>query len=141
MGTVKLTQGFKNCQVGEAQTLEIKKVKFNEKFQKIAVTFADDEGGTCTENFNLVGSNGKPNDVACGIFSTIYKCCLGGETGDEVDPTAIEGCYIVGDVYEQVVKDEDGDEKGRYIHVRNFREAEAADNDGEADDEDDGSWY
>lgn len=141
MAKIKLTDGFKNLQVGDTQTLLIKKVKYNEKYQKIAVTFADDERGTCVENFNLVGSNGKPNDVAFGIFSTIYKCCKGGETGDEVDPTAIEGCYIVADVYEQVVKDEDGDEKGRYIHVRNFREAEDGDDADDAEDDGEGSWY
>ena len=138
MGKIKLTSGFKNLQIGDGQILLVKKVKFDEKFQKIALTFADDKGGTCVENFNLMGSNDKPNDVAYGIFSTIYKCCKGGETGDEVDPTDIEGCHIIADVYEQVVKDEDGDEKGRYIHVRNFREAEEDD---EAEDEDEGSWY
>ena len=148
MAKIKLTDGFKNLQVGDAQTLLVKKVKFNEKFQKIAITFADDNGGTCVENFNLMGNNDKPNDVAYGIFSTIYKCCKGGEAGDEVDPTAIEGCYIVADVFEQVVKDEDGDETGRYIHVRNFREADGAaedaddgDVDEDEDDEGEGSWY
>lgn len=143
MAKIKLRDGFKNLQVGDAQTLLVKKVKFNEKFQKIAVTFADDEGGTCVENFNLVGNNGKENDTAFGIFSTIYKCCKGGETGDEVDPTEIEGCYIVGDVFQQIATNDDGEETRRYIHVRNFREADAAD-DGDDDGEDaeeEGSWY
>ena len=145
MAKIKLTDGFKNLQVGDTQTLLVKKVKFNEKFQKIAITFADDAGGPCVENFNLMGNNDKPNDVAYGIFSTIFKCCKGGETGDEVDPTEIEGCYIVADVFEQIVKDDDGDEKGRYIHVRNFREADGEEAETEEADEDedeeDGSWY
>ncbi len=141
MMKIKLSDGFKNLQVGDAQTLLIKKVKFNEKFMKLAVTFADDKGGTCVENFNLVDNSGKPNDVANGIFSTIFKCCKGGETGDEIDPTEIEGCYIIADVYQQIVKDEDGDETGRYIHVKSFREAEEADEEEEAEDEGEGSWY
>ena len=136
MGKIKLSNGFKNCRLGDAQTLLVKKVKFNEKFQKIAVTFADDDGGTCTENFNLVGNNGQPNDVAHGIFSTIYKCCKGGETGDEVDPTAIEGCAIVADVYQQIVTNDDGEETGRYIHVKNFREADQGGDADEIDDDD-----
>ena len=145
MAKIKLRDGFKNLQVGDAQTLLVKKVKYNEKFQKIAVTFADDEGGTCVENFNLIGNNGKENDVAYGIFSTIVKCCIGGETGDEVDPTDIEGCRIVADVFEQVVKDEDGDVTGRYIHVKNYREADApadaADDGDDGEDGDGDSWY
>ncbi len=127
MATIKLADGFKNLKPGDAQTLTLKRVRYDEKYQKINVTFADAEGGTCVERFNLMGSNGKPNDVAFGIFSTIYKCCMGGSTGDEVDPEAIEGCRIVADVYQQIVKDEEtGEEKARYIHVRNFHEAEAA---------------
>ena len=135
MGKIKLSNGFKNCRLGDAQTLLVKKVRFNEKFQKIAVTFADEAGGTCTEHFNLVGNNGQPNEVALGIFSTVYKCCKGGETGEEVDPTGIEGCHLIADVYEQVVKDEDGEVTGRYIHIRNFREADL-DDAGEIDDGD-----
>lgn len=140
MPKIMLRDGFKNLQVGDAQVLLVKRVKFNEKFQKIQVTFADDRGGTCVENFNLRGANGKPNDVAFGIFSTIYKCCTHDNTNREVDPTEIEGCHIIADVFQQIVKDEDGDETGRYIHVRNFREYEGDDLD-EEDDEDEGSWY
>lgn len=134
-----LTDGFKNLQVGDSQTLLVKRVKFNQKYQKIQVTFADDRGGTCVENFNLRGANGKPNDVAMGIFSTIYKCCTHDFTNREVEPTDIEGCHIIADVYQQIVKDDDGDETGRYIHVRNFRECD--EDDAGTDDGDDGSWY
>lgn len=137
MAKIMLRDGFKNLQVGEAQVLLVKRVKYNEKFQKIQVTFADGDGGTCVENFNLRGANGKPNDVAFGIFSTIYKCCTHDNSNREVDPTEIEGCRIVADVYQQIVKDEDGDETGRYIHVRNFRECEEDDEDGS----DEGGWY
>jgi hypothetical protein len=134
MATIKLAEGFKNLKIGDAQTLAVKRVRYDEKYQKIIVTFADAEGGTLTERFNLVGSNGKPNDVALGVFSTLYKCCMGGKTGDEVDPCAIEGRRVVADVWEQIVKDKDTrEEKARYIHVRNFHEAEPA----AADDDDD----
>ena len=133
MPTIKLADGFKNLRPGDAQTLTVKRVRYDEKYQKITVTFADAEGGTCTEHFCLIGKNGKPNDVAFGIFSTVYKCCKGGSTGDEVDPCAIEGCRVLGDVHLQIVKDDDGNETGRYIHVRNFHEAEPA----AADDDDD----
>ena len=142
MPKIMLRDGFKNLQVGDAQVLLVKRVKFNEKFMKIQVTFADERGGTCVENFNLRGSNGKPNDVAFGIFSTIYKCCTHDNSNREVDPTEIEGCRIIADVYQQIVKDDDGDETGRYIHVRNFREFEGdVDEDDEDDGDDDGSWY
>lgn len=134
MAKLKLRDGFKNIPVGDAQTLEIKKVKFDTKFMKVVVTFSDGKGGTCSENFNLVDDKGNERDVPLGILSTIYKCAVGGETGDEFDPRDMEGYYVVADVYEQVVKDEDGNETNRYVHVKNFKEVEA---EAEADDDDD----
>ena len=140
MGKIGLIQGFRNLEVGEAQTLLIKKVSYDEKFMKCKVTFADDEDRTLTETFMFKGKKkGTVNEVALGIFSTIAKCATHDFTDREIDPEEIEGLYIVADVYEQVVKDEEGDEKGRYKHVRNFKEAEA-DEPGEEDGDDEDFW-
>lgn len=122
MPNIMLRDGFRDIQPGDAQTLEVRKVTYDEKFQKIRVTFADEHGGTCTENFSLVKNNGEVNDVAYGIFSTIYKCCTHDESNREVDPTDIQGRVLVADVYRQEGKDKDGNGTGRfYTHLRNYQ--------------------
>lgn len=128
----KITEGFRNLQVGDNQVLTIKKVVHEERFGKARITFADAKGGTLTEMFNFIGKDNKPNDVAIGIVSTICKCILNCETDEEIDLQDIVGGEVMADVYLQIVKTEQGEETGRYTHVRNFREVEESST---------GSWY
>lgn len=139
MAKIGLTQGFRNLEVGTEQLLLIKKVSYEEKYMKCKVTLADDEGRALTETYSFKGKKkGTFNEVALGIFSTIAKCATHDFADREIDPEEIEGLYIVADVYEQVVKNEEGEETGRYLHVRNFKEADADDGGAEDDiDEDD----
>ena len=136
MPKFKVKEGFRNLEVGDAQVLTIKRVKYDTEFDKMVVTFADDKGRTCSENFVFVTKDGRPNDVALGIFSVICKCCLGVDTDDEIDTDDLVGCRIVADVYKQVAKDSDGNEKGTYIHLRNYNEYEQEEDDGDED-----GWY
>ena len=147
MAKIGLTQGFRNLEIGAAQTLKIKKVNYDEKFMKCKVTFADDEGRALTETYMFKGKKkGTFNEVALGIFSTIAKCATHDFDDREIDPEEIEGLYIIADVYEQVVTNDEGEETGRYLHVRNFKEVDAdevetdEEDDDEADDEDDDLW-
>lgn len=128
----KVTEGFRNIQVGDNQVLTIKKVAFDEEFQKARITFQDSKGGTLTEMFAFLGKDGKPNNVAIGIVSTICKCILGCETDEEVELEDIVGGKVLADAYLQITKNEQGEETGRYTHLRNFREYE---------DENSGEWY
>ena len=149
MAKIGLIQGFRNLEVGTEQTLLIKKVSYEEKYMKCKVTFADDEGRALTETYSFKGKKkGTYNEVALGIFSTIAKCATHDFTDRDIDPEEIEGLYIVADVWEQVVENDEGEETGRYLHVRNFKEAdaEAADEeeedieDEEDDEDDDDLW-
>lgn len=145
MAKIGLIQGFRNLEVGTEQTLLIKKVSYEEKYMKCKVTFADDEGRALTETYSFKGKKkGTYNEVALGIFSTIAKCATHDFTDRDIDPEEIEGLYIVADVWEQVVENDEGEETGRYLHVRNFKEAdteatdeEEEDIEDEEDDEDD----
>lgn len=135
---IMLTQGFRNLEVGKEQTLLIKKVSYDEKFMRIKMTFTDDQDRALTENFNLKGAKkGQLNEVALGIFSTIAKCATHDFDDRPLDPEELEGLYIVADVIEQVVKNDEGEETGRYLHLRNYKEAEVDDDE---DDEDDEDW-
>jgi hypothetical protein len=138
MAKIGLIQGFRNIEVGEAQTLLIKKVSYEERFMKCKITFADDDGRTLTETFTFMGKKkGEVNEVALGIFSTIAKCATHDFSDREIDPTEIEGLHIVADVYEQVARNEAGEETGRYRHLRNYKEADEEPEADGWDDEDD----
>jgi len=148
MAKIGLIQGFRNLEVGKEQTLLIKRVSYDEKFMKCKVTFADDQDRAPTETYSFKGKKkGTYNEVALGIFSTIAKCATHDFTDRDIDPEEIEGLYIVADVWEKVVTNDEGEETGRYLHVRNFKEADVEpDEDDEEDDseedsdEDDDLW-
>lgn len=141
MAKIGLIQGFRNLEVGQEQTLLIKRVSYEEKYQKCKITFADEEGRALTETFSFKGKKkGTYNEVALGIFSTIAKCATHDFSDREIDPEEIEGLYIVADVYAQEVKGEDDEVINTYLHVRNFKEADvevAAEEDEEEDDDED----
>ena len=147
MGKIGLIQGFRNLEIGKEQLLKLKRVSYDEKFMKCKVTFSDDEDRALTETYSFKGKKkGTFNEVALGIFSTIAKCATHDFADREIDPEEIQGLYIVADVYEQVVTNDEGEETGRYLHVRNFKEADADVPDDEEeeeeaiDDEDDDLW-
>ena len=133
---MKLGKGFINLTEGETQTLHISKVSYDEKYDKCKVTFKDDRGGSCTEQFLFTGKNGKPNEVALNIFTTLAMCAFNDFTMQETefDPQELEGCDVVADVTKDVVTDEDTGRTSIYYHVRNFKVAEV-DDDAEEDDE------
>lgn len=134
---MKLGKGFINLTEGENQTLKISKVTYDEKYDKCKVTFKDDRGGSCTEQFLFTGKNGKPNEVALNIFTTLAMCALNdfGMQETEFDPQELEDCYVQADVIKDIVTDEDTGRTNTYYHVRNFKVADL--NDAEADEEDD----
>lgn len=139
MAKIGLIQGFRNLEVGTEQTLLIKKVSYEEKYMKCKVTFADDEGRALTETYSFKGKKkGTYNEVALGIFSAVVKCATHDFTDRDIDPEEIEGLYIVADVWEQVVENDEGEETGRYLHIRNFKEA--ADEEEDIEDKEDDLW-
>lgn len=132
---MKLGKGFINLTEGENQTLKISKVTYDEKYDKCKVTFKDDSGGSCTEQFLFTGKNGKPNEVALNIFTTLAMCAFNDFTMQETEfePQELEGCEVIADVTKDVVTDEDTGRTSIYYHVRNFKPADTNSDDAEDD--------
>lgn len=126
MATLTLSEGYRNLKVGEAQELEISRVEFDERKQTAKVTFADAEGGTCTEQFRFgtTATKSKGQEVALNIFSTLAKCALHDWQLTEIDPLSIQGQLVVADVFQQEVVNEETGRSTFYTHVKNFHEAE-----------------
>lgn len=126
---MKLTKGFKNLHAGKAQTLTITKVVYDEKFDKMRVHFKDEEGGTGIEQLMFVSKDDKPNEVALNIFSTIVKCALHDWSLEEIDDfDALVGCQVIADVTEDEVEMKNGEVRV-FTHLRNYKEAPAAEED------------
>ena len=135
---ITLIEGFKNLTEGKEQTLLIKKVTYDRKYDKCKVKFVDDNYGSCTETFTFSNSQGKVNEMALRIFSVLAYCATHDFTIRDIEPEEIEGKYIVADVTVDHVKNEETGEMRHYYHVRNFREADRPDAvDADIDDEDD----
>ena len=128
MAMLALSEGYRNLKVGEAQELEISKVDFDERKQVCKVTFADAEGGTCTEQFRFgtTAVKSKGQEVALDIFSTLAKCALHDWQLVEIDPHSIQGAVVIADVFQQEVVNQETGRSTFYTHVKNFHEAEEA---------------
>lgn len=111
--------GFKNLVEGPDQKLLIKRVSYDEKYDKAKVTFADDKGGTQVEQYDFGGKNG---ETVLSIFFGLAMCAL--HCGEDVDfePEELEGHYIVADVIYDAWENEETGRSGHYVHVRYFKE-------------------
>ena len=140
MAKIGLSEGFRRLEEGTAQLLEIVDVKYDDKYNKATVTFQDAAGGTQTETY-MMGTPGKKQSrgqkVAQDMFSTMAKHAMHDWTIDDIDPDELVGRTVVADVTKDKSVNEDTGEVRYYTHVRNFKEAPVED-DGEADEEDDG---
>ena len=138
MAKIGLSEGFRRLEEGTAQLLEIVDVKYDEKYNKAAVTFQDAAGGTQTETY-MMGAPGKKQSrgqkVAQDMFSTMAKHAMHDWTIDDIDPEELIGLTVVADVSKDKSVNEDTGEIRYYIHVRNFKEAPVEAGDAEGDDD------
>ncbi len=73
---------------------QITDVQYKEDFGKLNITMKTREGYTHIERFAFVKSNGEPNEVALGVFSTLAKIALQDFDLDEIDHTDLIGHFI-----------------------------------------------
>ena len=119
---IMLTQGFRDMELGKDHLVFVKKVKWDEEFDTLRLTFSDEDGATLSENFFFIDSHGNPNEVALGIFSNIAKAATHDERNREIDPNDLLGLSLIADVYEQEGRDKNGKPNGKfYRHLRNFK--------------------
>lgn len=141
---MKLGKGFLNLKEGSNQTLLISKVTYDKKYDKAKVTFEDERGATCVEQYGFTKKDGKPNEVSLNIFTTLVMCAMNNfeMQESEFEPKELEGHYVIADVVKDEYVNEDTGKKGSYMHVRNFQPAEDMDpaeveeSEDEAEDED-----
>lgn len=144
MAKIGLIDGWRDLRVGDDQLLYIKKATYDDKFMVAKLTFEDADGRTHTEQYKLKGKKkGEMNEGALAALSIVAKCATKDQRNREIDPAALAGLYIRGNV----VKDVDQETGRSYIHIRGIEEADDEfeprdDSEGEeaADDGDDGDF-
>lgn len=136
MAKIMLGEGYRNLRVGPNQLLRIKKATYDEKFMTAVLVFEDAEGRTLSETYRLMGAKeGEMNPGALNALSTVAKCATKDHKNREIDPVALKGLYITGDVVENVERDDKGEPTGRvFLHIRNADEADG-EFEGKEDDE------
>lgn len=137
MAKIMLGEGYRNLRVGPNQLLRIKKATYDEKFMTAVLVFEDADGRTLSETYRLMGAKeGEMNPGALNALSTVAKCATKDHKNREIDPVALKGLYITGDVVENVERDDKGEPTGRtFLHIRNADEADG-EFEGREDDED-----
>lgn len=145
---MRLGDGWLNVEPGRDQLLKIVKVDESDKYEKVKVTFKDERGGTCTEQF-MFERNGKVNEVALNIFTTIAMCAMDDTSlrNKDFDPEELVGRYVVADVVATEYTNPNTGKTGIYNNLKNFRvardidpdavEDEPAEEEAESDDDDD----
>lgn len=136
MAKIMLGEGYRNLRVGPNQLLRIKKATYDEKFMTAVLVFEDADGRTLSETYRLMGAKeGEMNPGALNALSTVAKCATKDHKNREIDPVALKGLYITGDVVENVERDDKGEPTGRvFLHIRNADEADG-EFEGKEDDE------
>lgn len=93
MANITLTGGFKVCPEGE-HIFRIYKVDYNQDFGKLAVYLVNAKGITHVERFNLMTTNGEPNEKAYNRFSFFAKTALNDFKAESIDHTDLINKYI-----------------------------------------------
>lgn len=119
MASIQLVDGWRKPKPGVHDFL-ITKVVYDEEFDKVKVHFEDETGATTMEQFTLVKSDGKPNETALGIFSTMAKCALHDETNREIDFDDLEGLAVRAEAYERTYKSEKADKDVTVVNLKNW---------------------
>lgn len=116
--TVKLSEGFKEVQIGDDQIFAIVEVKYDEKFGRAEVVMQDKRGALITQRFKFKGVKKKAAETALNIFSALAKSALDDWELEEVEPEDIQGLFVKADVYKSKSTKDDG----KYFkNMRNFR--------------------
>lgn len=116
MGKIRLSEGFRNFQVGKNQKIKLKEVEHDTTFEKVHISFESEDGAVMKRSFMLT------NEGALNFLSTLVQAALNmPDTKDvEIDTDALKGTYIIGDVVEREYKNNDGELKTT-LDIKNYR--------------------
>ena len=96
-------------------------VDFKEEFMKLSITLRTKFGAETYLNFNFVGKDGKPNEVANRIFSFFARTVLHDKEAKQVDPETLIGRYVQATASKRTYTNADGEEKYAF-DLKNFKE-------------------
>lgn len=119
MGFIALTD-YQPLEEG-VHNFKIVAVDFKEEFMKLSITLRTKFGAETYINFNFLGNDGKPNEVANRIFSFFARTALHNKEAKQVDPDALVGCYIQATATKRTYTNKDGEEKTAF-DLKNYKE-------------------
>ena len=119
MGFIKLLD-YQPLDEG-VHNFQIVKADYNEEFMKLSITLRTKYGAETFLNFNFVGNDGKPNEIASRIFSFFARTALHNKDAKEVDPEMLVGRYVQGTATKRTYTNKDGEEKVAF-DIKNFKE-------------------
>lgn len=96
-------------------------VDYKEDFMKLSITLRTKFGAETYVNFNFLGNDGKPNEVANRIFSFFARTALHDKDVKQVDPETLVGRYVQATATKRVYTNKDGEEKTAF-DIKNFKE-------------------
>lgn len=119
MGFIALTD-YQPLEEG-VHNFKIVAVDFKEDFMKLSITLRTKYGAETYVNFNFLGNDGKPNEVANRIFSFFARTALHDKDVKQVDPETLVGRYVQATASKRTYTNKDGEEKTAF-DIKNFKE-------------------
>lgn len=119
MGFIALTD-YQPLEEG-VHNFKIVEVNFKEEYMKLSITLRTKYGADTYLNFNFIGNDGKPNEVANRIFSFFARTALHDKEAKQVDPETLVGKFVQATATKRVYTNKDGDEKVAF-DLKNFKE-------------------
>lgn len=102
MARITLSSGFTLLPEGE-HTFIITEVEYKEDFGKLTLKLRTADGSRHNENFNLLKSDGSPNEGAINAFSYLAKVAMNDFSLTEIDHNDLIGKYFGAMVVHNVV--------------------------------------
>ena len=119
MGFIALTD-YQPLEEG-THNFKIVAVDFKEEYMKLSITLRTKYGAETYLNFNFIGNDGKPNDVANRIFSFFARTALHDKEAKQVDPETLVGRYVQATASKRTYTNKDGEEKVAF-DLKGFKE-------------------
>lgn len=119
MGFIALTD-YQPLEEG-VHNFKIVEVNFKEEYMKLSITLRTKFGADTYLNFNFIGNDGKPNEVANRIFSFFARTALHDKEAKQVDPETLIGRFVQATATKRTYTNKDGEEKYAF-DLKNFKE-------------------
>ena len=119
MGRIALSSGYVPLDEGTYK-FEVVETEYKEDYGKIRIVFETKDGKKHSEQFIIIGNNGKTNDKALWAFTQFARAILNDDEIEDVDDRELVGSHVIADiVHDESINEETG-EKRVYAHMKNL---------------------